>query len=208
MRAADSATSDLIAALRRDRLVPVIRTGSAAELRKRVSLCREAGLTVIELTTTTPGWDDVLAESAADPEFGDVLIGVGTVTTIEQAVQALACGAAFLVAPYSVPNVRAAVRDRTALVEAGFTPGELSLLAGVARLVKLFPAASVGVDHLRAVRDVMPGLEIMPTGGIGVADAAEWIGAGAIAVGMGSNLFELSSAEIRALRDRLRQAAL
>lgn len=204
MPGASPTLPEVMAALRRERLVPVIRTASEAEARDRLAMCQEVGLRVIELTTTTPGWEKVLAEATAAASGTPTMIGLGTVSTIEQGVQAIACGAAFLVSPYLVPQLRAAVAGRVTLIEAGLTPTELAAAAESSALVKLFPASSVGVEHLRAVRQVLPGIEIMPTGGIGAEDAAGWIAAGAIAVGIGGGLFSLPSSRIAELKQQLR----
>lgn len=203
MPVADHLEEHVISALRRERLVPVIRSDSQSELRDRLSLCREAELGVVELTATTPGWDEVLTEATASVGTMGPLIGVGTISTVDQGLRAVACGAAFLVSPFAVPRVRAAVDGRVTLIEAGMTPIELAAASATSKLVKLFPATSVGVGHMRAIRDVLPGVEIMPTGGIGIADASRWIEAGAIAVGMGSGLFTLSAERIAELKQEL-----
>jgi 2-dehydro-3-deoxyphosphogluconate aldolase/(4S)-4-hydroxy-2-oxoglutarate aldolase len=114
---------------------------------------------------------------------------MGTVVTAADAETALAGGAAFLVSPYPAPPVRGVADAAGALfVEGGMTPGEVAAAAshGVA---KLFPAHVGGLQYLRTLLSVLPGARIMPTGGIAVADVPAWLAAGALAVGVGSDLY-------------------
>ncbi len=194
---------DMGALLRRERLVPVLRATSERELRRQVELGLEAGLRVIEITTTSPGWERVLAETA---ELPDVVVGAGTVVTVELARTATRAGARFLVAPCAVPEVRSAATG-VPVVEGGFSPSEVLTLARLCSVVKLFPASSGGIAHLRAIRDVAPHAAIMPTGGIAPDEAVRWIEAGAVAVGLGSALMRLGPSEIRSLQHELKEAA-
>jgi 2-dehydro-3-deoxyphosphogluconate aldolase/(4S)-4-hydroxy-2-oxoglutarate aldolase len=187
--------------IREVRVVPVVRRPSAASA---IELCEQvlaAGAPVIELTATTPDWTRVFQEvRRAAP---DVVIGLGTVTSPALARQAAEAGAAFLVSPYPVTGVRA-VADAAGIpfIEGGFTPAELAA-ATAAGVAKLFPAGTVGPAHLKAVLDVLPGARIIPTGGITLATAGEWLAAGAFAVGVGSDLATSpdAPARLRALRE-------
>ncbi|QAY73328.1 bifunctional 4-hydroxy-2-oxoglutarate aldolase/2-dehydro-3-deoxy-phosphogluconate aldolase [Agromyces protaetiae] len=182
--------------LARSRVVPVLRTSTADELRALVEASRVAGFGVVELTATVPGWQGVLQDVVDDSRYADLAIGVGTVVSPEIAREAAALGAHFLVSPFPVPE--AVLEDAPPLVQGGLTPGELRAAGAATGVAKLFPAASVGTGHLKAVRDVLPQLEIMPTGGITPATARDWLDAGAIAVGMGTALFKLDDAELAA----------
>ncbi|MBW8486734.1 bifunctional 4-hydroxy-2-oxoglutarate aldolase/2-dehydro-3-deoxy-phosphogluconate aldolase [Actinomadura parmotrematis] len=197
----------LAARLREDRLLPVLRTASAARLVDSMLACRRAGLRVLELTTTTPDWSRVLAEAAADARFAGTLLGVGTVTTAAQAEQAVAAGARFLVSPYAAPEARAAAGG-VPFLEGAFSPTEVARAAhraGPGGIVKLYPAGSVGPSHLRALRDVLPGLSVVPTGGVTPQTAASWLDAGALAVGIGGALAGLGADGIADLGRRLRK---
>lgn len=196
----------LRAVLVRERLVPVLRTASEAELRGQVTVAREAGLGVLELTTTSPGWVDVLRWARTDPAYRDVVVGAGTVTTAEHVETALSAGAQFLVAPYLAPAARTAAAGRVTLVEGGMSPAEVAAASAETGLAKVYPASSVGPAHVRALTDVLPGCGLMPTGGVTTESASAWIAAGAIAVGMGSSLMRLPAPAIRALQQSLREA--
>lgn len=197
---------ELGAALLRERLVPVLRTTSENELRSHVCIAYEAGLGLLEITTTSPGWADVLRWARTDPVYENVVVGVGTVSSGEHVEMALSAGAQFLVSPYLAPEARAAAAGRIALVEGGLSPTEIAAASRETGLAKVYPASSVGPSHVRALTDVLPGRGFMPTGGITAESAGAWLAAGAIAVGMGSSLMRLPPPAIRALQQSLRKA--
>lgn len=197
------------AALRRSGVVAVLRADSPQYLLPTARTMVERGLVCLELTMTTPGALDALALLRA--ELGeDAQVGLGSVRGAEAARRALDAGAAFLVSPVLDLAVVAEARARGVAVHpAGLTPTELAAGwdAG-ATAVKLFPAGSVGPAHLRAVREPLPELAVMPTGGIGVDDVGAWIGAGALAVGLGGALSgdALRGGDLGALADRVERA--
>lgn len=149
----------------------------------------EGGVTILEVTTTTPGWERVVPDLVARVA-GDALVGVGTVLDVGTAARAVDAGAGFLVSPIA----------RTALVEVAhaagvpvmlgaFTPTEcVRVHESGADYVKLFPADSLGPGYLKAIRAPLPELRIVPTGGVDVGNVAAFLGAGAVAVGIGSSL--------------------
>ena len=197
---------DLIRRLRTERVVAVLRAVSAADLERQLAICSNAGVAMIEITTTTPEWYAVARDFAASNTSGAHTLGIGTVTTVAAAELAESLDAQFLVSPYGVPDVRA-LRTKAVLIEGGFTPSELAALATRSSIAKLFPASSGGVSHLRAVRDVLPELEIMPTGGVSIETAPSWIAAGALAVGLGGGLFSHSTQAIADFVGAMRDAA-
>lgn len=196
--------TDFIETLRRARIVAVLRADGADALQAQLDVVREGGVRALEITTTAEGWQHVLRRAADEAEPG-VLVGAGTVTTVEQAQRALDAGARFLVSPYRVPVAVSAIAAAAAggtvpFVPGGFTPAEVAEAAQVGGgAAKLFPAATGGLAHLKAIRDVLPSVAIMPTGGIGPDDAADWLAAGAVAVGLGGALVRQPVARIRDL---------
>jgi 2-dehydro-3-deoxyphosphogluconate aldolase / (4S)-4-hydroxy-2-oxoglutarate aldolase len=143
-------------------------------------------LNLIEFTATTAGWAE--AVSAARGQWPQLVIGAGTLRTEADAEQAVQAGAEFLVSPLPAPGVRA-VAERSGLpfVEGGFTPAEIAAAAAMGP-AKLFPAHVGGPAYLRSLLAVLPGAAIVPTGGIRLDDVAQWLAAGAVAVGVGSDL--------------------
>lgn len=109
-------------------------------------------------------------------------------TTAEQARAAVDAGAALLVSPYPAPAaVALGAAHGLPFVEGGLTPGEIAAAAGRG-IAKLFPAHVGGPSYLRSVLAVLPGARVIPTGGIRMAAVPEWLAAGAVAVGVGSDL--------------------
>lgn len=177
---------DIENAIATARLLPVLRTPDAAGALRAAGTLIDAGLGVIELTATTPGWVDALAELRRT--HPSLVLGAGTVTTAEDAKRAVEEGADFLVSPYPAEPVRAfADRTGTVFLEGGFTPAEIAA-ASARGIAKLFPAHVGGPAYLRSVLAVLPGARIVPTGGIGLAGVRAYLDAGAYAVGVGSDL--------------------
>jgi 2-dehydro-3-deoxyphosphogluconate aldolase/(4S)-4-hydroxy-2-oxoglutarate aldolase len=172
--------------IRRVRIVPVIRVPDASTALPLVERLLDAGLDVIEVTTTIDGWDDVIRDIRK--MRADVCVGAGTVTTPALAEQAVAAGAEFGVSPYPAPEVRATFEPAgVPLMEGGLTPAEV-LTAARFGVAKLFPAHVGGIAYLRSLLAVAPEARIMPTGGVPLSEAGRWLAAGAFAVGIGSDL--------------------
>ncbi|MFE2283630.1 bifunctional 4-hydroxy-2-oxoglutarate aldolase/2-dehydro-3-deoxy-phosphogluconate aldolase [Streptomyces sp. NPDC059443] len=173
------------------RLLPVLRNADADEAVHHTTALLAAGCRAVELTTSTPGWAEAVARtvSRADAHGRPALIGVGTVTTAEDAKTALDAGAAFLISPYPAPEVRAVAVERAAVfIEGGFTPGEIASAVRAAGAAKVFPAHVGGPRFVRSLKAVLPDALIIPTGGIRPGEVREWLAAGAAAVGIGNGL--------------------
>ncbi len=162
--------------LRIARVIPVLRVGTAEEaIARGRELLGDRG--VVELTTTTRDWQEALAELR-----GEGLLGVGTVTTADDATAALDLGADFLVSPYPAPDVVPVAEARGAVfIEGGFTPDQIAR-AAARGIAKLWPAHIGGTAYLRSLLTVLPGARIVPSGGVGADHVQEWLDAGAFAV--------------------------
>lgn len=197
--AGPSAEEAVLARIGAAGLLPVLRLRDAEETAATVGRLVAAGLDVVELTTSIPGWEDAVRRVRA--EHPGLTVGVGTVTTPDQAERAVAAGAAFCVSPRLVPTVRAALDGSgVPLVEGGLTPTEV-LSAAEHGVAKLFPAHVGGVRYLSSLLAVAPEARIVPTGGIPLGEVGAWRAAGAFAVGVGGGL-----AGEPDLRSRIRQA--
>ena len=196
---------DLEGRLREERLLPVLRAKTYQVLQAQVAMCLEAGLSVIELTSTTPGWELMLKELRQSHGRSDLVVGVGTVVTPELARAAISSGADFLVTPYKVDSVLE-LDTAVPVVAGAFSPTELAVAASQHGITKLFPASPLGPAYLRSVLDVLPHARIVPTGGITRESARSWIEAGAIAVGMGGRLFDDGAEGVRRLYESLSPA--
>ena len=180
----------VIERLRAARVVPVVRTTSAAHAERAVVWLRDAGLRIFELTMTIPDAPALIRSLAQET---DLLIGAGTVSDAPTATACLEAGAAFIVAPWTDPALAAPCRAHGATLMLGaVTPTEVraALTAG-ADVVKIFPAASAGGPaHIRALRSVLPDVAFCPTGGIAPKDVGAFLAAGAAFVGMGGALVD------------------
>lgn len=178
-------------------LLAVLRAPSAEGARRTVEVLVEEGVVGVEVTYSTPSAAAVISDLAG--EYGDtLLLGAGTITTVDQANEAVGAGARFLVSPGLDDEVVGEMLDSGAAVMAGaFTPTEVmrATRLGV-DVVKLFPGSLGGPPYLKALLGPFPDVPFMPTGGVSVGNVGEWFSAGAVAVGVGSDL--ASAAEVRA----------
>ncbi|WP_326573456.1 bifunctional 4-hydroxy-2-oxoglutarate aldolase/2-dehydro-3-deoxy-phosphogluconate aldolase [Streptomyces sp. NBC_00481] len=175
--------------LGRTRVMAILRSADASGLPAVARALASGGVTCLEVTLTTAGALDALARIRA--ELGpDVAVGAGTVITGDQARDALAAGAEFLVAPVVDTEVVRNAADRGVPCYPGaWTPTEVSQAwrAGAAA-VKLFPASTGGPAHLRQLRAPLPDIPLLAVGGVGIDEARDYLDAGACAVGIGSPL--------------------
>ena len=181
--------SDPLSFLREAAIVAVLRADSAEAAVRAADALAAGGVRALELTYTTPDAAAAIRE-VRSRHGADVLVGAGTIRTVAQVHESVEAGADFLVTPHLDPAVLGAMVASGRLAVPGvFTPSEVATALDAGALaVKLFPAATGGIGHLKALRGPFPGLQVMATGGIGVGDVRTWLDAGAIAVGAGSEL--------------------
>jgi 2-dehydro-3-deoxyphosphogluconate aldolase/(4S)-4-hydroxy-2-oxoglutarate aldolase len=172
-------------------IVAVVRFSDPAPLVRVVEALAAGGVTVAEVTFTVPDALDVIR--AAKRQLGDrVLLGAGTVLDPETARAAFLAGAEFVVAPTVNPDVIRMCRRYDKLAMPGaFTPTEvLTAWDAGADIVKVFPAEVVGPAFFRALRGPLPQVKLMPTGGVDLSTAGEFLRAGAVCLGVGSQMVE------------------
>lgn len=172
-------------------MVAVVRGETADKARSIVESCIEGGIKAIELTFTVPFAHRVIEELAM--QYSDrILLGAGTVLDPETARIAILSGAQFVVAPHFNPGTtRLCNRYRIANMAGILTVREAveAMEAGV-DVLKLFPGDLFGPAFIKDIRGPLPYAKIMPTGGVDVSNAGDWIRAGAVAVGAGSSLMK------------------
>ena len=186
--------TEVVARIERERVVAVIRLDDAAKLRAVVDALAAGGVRVFEVTMTVPGAISLI-EMLSRGLGGDVLIGAGTVTDGGTARLAIEAGASFVVSPVFRREILDACHNSGVAAMPGcFTPTEiLDAWDAGADIVKVFPATSLGPTFIKDVRAPLPQLKLMPTGGVSVDNAAEWLRAGAVAVGVGSALIDAAA---------------
>jgi 2-dehydro-3-deoxyphosphogluconate aldolase/(4S)-4-hydroxy-2-oxoglutarate aldolase len=172
-------------------VVAVIRMNDPEKLSKVIEAVRLGGVKCIEITMTVPGAVDVIKQlSASVPP--DVLIGAGTVTTPAIAEAVIAAGAQFVVSPVLNLEVIAVCRKHgVACMPGCYTPTEIfTAWSAGADVCKVFPATSLGPKYFKDLSGPFPQIKLMPTGGVTIDNVGEWIAAGAVAVGIGSDLLD------------------
>jgi 2-dehydro-3-deoxyphosphogluconate aldolase / (4S)-4-hydroxy-2-oxoglutarate aldolase len=190
-------------------VVAILRGSTDRHLEGVARTLGEAGVTCLELTLTTPGALDALARVRAGLS-GEVALGMGSVIDADQAAACLDAGADFLVSPGVCADVAVyAAEHGVACYPGGWTPTELLEAWRLrAPAVKLFPAASGGPRHLKDVRAPLPHIPLVPTGGVALDQIADYIAAGAVAVGLGGPLVgdALDGGSLSDLAERARVA--
>ena len=174
-----------------ERVIAVVRLRTASRLHDVVHALVAGGIRIVELTMTLPDAIDEIRQ-LADRLPREVIIGAGTVLDCETARKAIDAGARFVVSPVCRPVMIDECHQRDVVMMPGcLTPTEiLSACEHGADFVKLFPASAVGPSFVRDIRGPFPDARLVPTGGIGIDDAADWLLAGATAVGVGGALVD------------------
>ncbi|HKB13701.1 MAG TPA: bifunctional 4-hydroxy-2-oxoglutarate aldolase/2-dehydro-3-deoxy-phosphogluconate aldolase [Vicinamibacterales bacterium] len=175
-------------------IVAVIRLRDPGKLRAVVDALAEGGVRALEVTMTVPRAIDLIRELAPTMP-GGFLLGAGTVSDAETARAVIDAGASFVVGPVFRPDVITACHERAVPAIPGcFSPTEIfdAHEAG-ADIIKLFPATALGPQYIKDVRAPLPQVRLMPTGGVTIENAGDWIRAGAVAVGVGSALVDVKA---------------
>ena len=179
------------ARIEREGIVAVIRIKEPQKLRAVVEAIAEGGVRALEVTMTVPGAVDLIRELAPALPEGFVF-GAGTVLDAETASRVIDAGAQFVVSPILRPSVIGACHARGVPALPGcFSPTEiLDAWEAGADVVKVFPATALGPGYFKDVRGPLPQVKLMPTGGVTLDNAGDWIRAGAVAVGVGTALLD------------------
>ncbi|MEM6313730.1 MAG: bifunctional 4-hydroxy-2-oxoglutarate aldolase/2-dehydro-3-deoxy-phosphogluconate aldolase [Planctomycetota bacterium] len=187
-------------------VVAVVRTPTADAAVEVVKALAAGGVIAAEITFTVPNAAAAIAR-VRDLDLG-VLLGAGTVTTAEQAHQAIDAGATYLVSPHLALEVMGVADERdVSTLPGALTPAEVfAAWAAGADVVKIFPAARMGPSYIKDLRGPYPDIPMMPTGGVSAANVHEWIAAGAVAVGVGSELVNKQSVAEQNWADLSRRA--
>ncbi len=183
--------ADVVEAVERAGIVAVIRIKDPAKLRDVVDAIADGGIRALEITMTVPGAVELIRDLAPTLPEGFIL-GAGTVLDAETVARVADAGARYVVSPVFRRSVIAACHARQLAAMPGcFTPTEiLDAWDAGADIVKVFPATTLGPSYLKDVRAPLPQVKLMPTGGVTVENAGDWIRAGAVAVGVGTSLLD------------------
>ena len=190
-------------------VIAVLRTDSPGQLVSTASALAEGGIVSVEVTMTTPGALDVVREAVRELK-GSAIIGVGSVLDAQTARAAILAGAEFVVSPILDPDMILLVnRYGKVSIPGAFTPTEiLEAWEAGADAVKIFPASVGGPDYLKAIKGPLPQVKLVPTGGVTLENAGDFIKAGAEMIAAGGNLAppkEINAGQFTAITDRARK---
>lgn len=180
---------EVLETLRAIGLVPVLRADSVAAAMALATAIAAGGVTVLEVTMTVPGALKVMRRLAE--ERPDILVGAGTVLDPETARMCILEGAQFVVSPaLNHKTIEMCQRYSIAVLPGALTPTEIvSAWQAGADVIKVFPASAMGgAKYLKSIKAPLPQIELIPTGGVSLATAAEFLDAGAFALGVGADL--------------------
>ena len=171
-------------------VVAVVRAENADQALKIVDACIKAGIVGIEITFTVPGAVDIIRSLSAKYKPEDILIGAGTVMDPETARAAILAGAHFVVSPcLNAETTKLCLRYQVASMAGAMTVKEaVECMEAGADVIKIFPGNLFGPAIIKSFLGPLPYAKMMPTGGVSAENAGEWIKAGAVAVGAGSDL--------------------
>jgi 2-dehydro-3-deoxyphosphogluconate aldolase/(4S)-4-hydroxy-2-oxoglutarate aldolase len=171
-------------------IVPVVRASSPQQALWAADAVRAGGIPIVEITMTVPGALDVI-EQLARSAGEDLLIGAGTVLDPDSAQRCLDAGAMFLVGPgFDLATVSFAQSKNVLMIAGALTPSEvIAAWKAGSDVVKIFPCGSVGgAKYIKALKGPLPQIPMIPTGGVNLETAADFIAAGAEALGVGGEL--------------------
>ena len=176
-------------------IIPVVRAQSADEAMKAIDAIREGGISILEITMTVPGAIGVIEQVCA--RYGsEAVVGAGTVLDGETARACILAGARFVVSPsLNLETIEVCRRYGIAVMPGALTPTEVvqAWTAG-ADFVKVFPAGAVGgASYIKSLKAPLPQIELVPTGGVSLKTAADFIKAGASALGVGADLVDVKA---------------
>ena len=178
-------------------IVPVVRASSAKQALRAVEAVCAGGIPIVEITMTVPGAVEVIAHLAKSMG-SEVLIGAGTVLDAGAAERCIAAGAEFIVSPgFDLETVKFANRRDKLMIAGALTPTEvITAWKAGSDFVKIFPCGTVGgAKYIKALKAPLPQIPMIPTGGVNLNTAADFLIAGAAALGIGGELVSASALE-------------
>ena len=178
-------------------VVPVVRASSAKQAMLAAKAVRAGGIPIVEVTMTVPGAIEVIAELSKSMG-SEVLIGAGTVLDAATAQRCINAGAEFIVSPgFDLETVRSVNRAGKLMMAGALTPTEvIAAWKAGSEFVKIFPCGAVGgAKYIKALKGPLPQIPMIPTGGVNLTTASDFILAGAAALGIGGELVSASALE-------------
>jgi len=185
-------TTSVAKRIREIGIIPVIRASSGDEALMAVDAVSSGGIPVVEITMTVPGAIEIIRQ-AAKSRGSQILVGAGTVLDADTAKQCLDAGAEFIVSPgFDLETVRRVKSEGKLIMAGALTPTEvIAAWKAGSDFVKVFPCGQVGgAAYIKALRGPFPQIPFVPTGGVNLTTAADFLAAGAAALGVGGELVQ------------------
>ena len=187
--------AEVIKQIRDVGVIPVVRATTSDEAMRAIEAIRAGGISVLEITMTVPGAVSVIEELATRYD-DEAIVGAGTVLDAETARACIVAGAQFVVSPsLNAETIECCRRYGVVVMPGALTPTEVvqAWTAG-ADFVKVFPAGALGgPSYIKALKAPLPHIELVPTGGVSLKTAADFIRAGASALGVGTDLVDINA---------------
>lgn len=180
--------SHILNALLLNKLVAIVRLQEQDQIADVLEILVAGGVQALEITSNTPGFGEEI--EIARNLYPEILIGAGTITSIDLALTAIKAGGQFLVTPSTNPEiVTLAHRNNIPVLMGATTPTEINVAVEAgADIVKLFPAAPLGLNYFKAIKAPFDQVRFFAVGGIGMDNLKDWLNAGAAGVGIGSSM--------------------
>ncbi|WP_378956630.1 bifunctional 2-keto-4-hydroxyglutarate aldolase/2-keto-3-deoxy-6-phosphogluconate aldolase [Pelosinus sp. sgz500959] len=171
-------------------VVAVVRGDTSEQALRVAEACRKGGVNAIEITFTIPGASKVIEDLTKAYKDDEMIIGAGTVLDPETARIAILAGAQYIVSPsFNLETVKLCNRYQIPIMTGAMTiDGVVAAMEAGVDIVKIFPGEVFGPSFIKAIKGPLPQANLMPTGGVSLENVDQWIKAGCVAVGVGSNL--------------------
>lgn len=181
--------SPTILEIKKRAVLAVVRLNNPSDAKPLTESLLKGGVSCIEITLSIPNTFEVIEEISSTFKT-DALVGIGSVTSIKQADNAIKAGAKYIVCPVFKPEILAFTQKHNVPTIPGcFTPTEIQTAFELgAEVIKVFPADQLGMKYFKSLKAPLPHLNLIPTGGVTLTNAGQWIDHGAFAVGLGSAL--------------------
>ncbi|RRQ47994.1 bifunctional 4-hydroxy-2-oxoglutarate aldolase/2-dehydro-3-deoxy-phosphogluconate aldolase [Maribacter algicola] len=188
---------EIVKILKREKIVAIVRMKEQLEVPAFINSLIKGGIKALEITSNTPGFTEEISNARNRYTHLDVLIGEGTVTSVDIANEAIKAGAQFLVTPNTnIEVIKVAHAHDIPVLMGAVTPTEVCVaVENGADIIKLFPAGSLGINYFKAIKAPLDKVDFFVVGGINLSNIKDWMEAGAAGAGLGSVLTQTIKGE-------------
>lgn len=187
---------EIVKIIKQEKVVAILRAKKQEDVAPVIETVMSAGITVLEITSNTPGYMEEIAKARL--LYPTILIGAGTIINPQIAKKAIEAGAQFLVSPNTnVAVIKIAHENDVPILVGAFTPTEVCVAhENGADVIKLFPAGNLGIPYLEAVKAPLDNIEYFAVGGIDTENMQDWLNAGASGLGYGCVVLDAATGDV------------